>query len=64
MRSFRMNGNSIRHFFLPFEIHIMVEGGGHETLHAAKLAQNGKKSISIAEEPISFLIVILYTEMQ
>ena len=39
-----MNGNSIRHFFLPFEIHIMVKGGGHETLHAAKMAQNGKNS--------------------
>ena len=31
-------------FFLPFEIHIMVEGGGHETLHAAIMAQNGKNS--------------------
>ena len=31
-------------FFSLFELFMMVEGGGHETLHAAKMAQNGKNS--------------------
>ena len=53
-----MNGNSIKHFCLPFEIQIMVEGGGHETLHAAKMAQNGKNPF--LSQKSQYLFLLLY----